>query len=168
MSLDNGGHLYGSPANFGKNYDFMPMDWARMSASTTTPSSALAKELHPKLIGRRERLSARRSTLSACARIAHDNGALFMVDMAHIAGLVATGAHPSPVPYADIVTTTTHKTLRGSARRPHSHQRRGSRRKSTPRVFPGSQGPLMHVIAGRPLRWARRSSPNSKRTSITW
>ena len=92
-----------------------PTAWTpRPRPSTTTSSSDIAKECRPKVIvGGRLGLPRASSTSSACAEIAHEVGAYLMVDMAHIAGLVAAGLHPSPVPYADVVTTTTHKTLRG-------------------------------------------------------
>ena len=97
-------------------YNIVPygVDPRRRSASTTTSCSDLAMEHKPKLIvAGASRLSARSSTLQRLRDIANEAGAYFMVDMAHIAGLVAAGVHPSPVPYADVVTTTTHKTLRG-------------------------------------------------------
>ena len=94
------------------------------------------------------------------AQIAHDNGAALMVDMAHIAGLVATGAHPSPMPYADVVTTTTHKTLRGTRGGLILWNDEELTRRMNSAVFPGSQGgPLEHVIAGKAVAFGEALKP---------
>ncbi len=119
MNLAHGGHLtHGSPVNFSgqARTRSMPTAWtARPSGSTTTSSSARPREVRPKLIvAGASRVSAH-IDFERMAAIAHGVGALLFVDMAHIAGLVAAGLHPSPFPHADIVTTTTHKTLRGPA-----------------------------------------------------
>ena len=151
MSLDNGGHLtHGSPANFsGKLYDFHAYGLGEDERIDYDAIERMAKELHPKLIVGGASAYPRVIDFERMARIAHDNGALFMVDMAHIAGLVATGAHPSPVPYADIVTTTTHKTLRGP-RGGLILCKKEYAKKIDSAVFPGTQGgPLMHVIAAK-------------------
>ena len=97
------------------------------------------------------------------ADIAHRHGAYFMVDMAHIAGLVATGAHPSPVPYADVTTTTTHKTLRGPRGGLILCNDEEIAKKIDKAVFPGSQGgPLMHVIAGKAVAFGEALQPEFK------
>ena len=145
MSLDNGGHLtHGSPENFSASCTTsMPIGLGEDERIDYDVIERMAKELHPKLIVGGASAYPRVIDFERMARIAHDNGALFMVDMAHIAGLVATGAHPSPVPYADIVTTTTHKTLRGRAAASF-HQRRGSREENQLGGVPGQPGrPLM-------------------------
>ena len=115
MSLDAGGHLtHGSPVNFsGKNYNFVPYGTDDRGYIDYDAVERIAKECRPKLIVAGASAYPRIIDFERFAAIAKEVGALFMVDMAHIAGLVAAGLHPSPVPYADIVTTTTHKTLRG-------------------------------------------------------
>ena len=118
MNLSHGGHLtHGSPVNqSGKLYNIVPYGVSEKDERIDYDRSArrLALEHKPKLLrGGRVGLSRAPSTLNAWRAIAKEAGCLFMVDMAHIAGLVAAGLHPSPVPYADVVTTTTHKTLRG-------------------------------------------------------
>ena len=154
MSLANGGHLsHGSPANIsGKYYDVHSYD--------VNPETGLidydqirdmAKKCHPKLIIAGASAYPRAIDFKTFADIAHEVGAVFMVDMAHIAGLVAGGAHESPIPYADIVTTTTHKTLRG----PRGGLILGKEefaKKLNSGVFPGTQGgPLEHVIAAKAI-----------------
>ena len=154
MSLANGGHLsHGSPANIsGKYYNVHSYD--------VNPETGLidydqirdmAKKCQPKLIIAGASAYPRAIDFKAFADIAHEVGAVFMVDMAHIAGLVAGGAHESPVPYADIVTTTTHKTLRG----PRGGLILGKEefaKKLNSGVFPGTQGgPLEHVIAAKAI-----------------
>lgn len=115
MSLDNGGHLtHGSKANFsGKLYNVVSYGLNDEERIDYEDMEAKAKEFQPKVIVGGASAYPRVIDFERMAHIAHSVGAYLMVDMAHIAGLVATGAHPSPVPYADIVTTTTHKTLRG-------------------------------------------------------
>ena len=162
MSLDNGGHLtHGSPANFsGKLYDFHAYGLGEDERIDYDAIERMAKELHPKLIVGGASAYPRVIDFERMARIAHDNGALFMVDMAHIAGLVATGAHPSPVPYADIVTTTTHKTLRGPRGGLILTNDEALAKKINSAVFPGSQGgPLMHVIAGKAICLREAAQP---------
>lgn len=115
MSLDNGGHLtHGSPANIsGKYFNFVPYG---VNDEGFIDFDAFAKQVNkvkPKLIVAGASAYPRAIDFKTMAEIAHVNGAMFMVDMAHIAGLVAAGLHQNPVPYADVVTTTTHKTLRG-------------------------------------------------------
>lgn len=165
MSLDNGGHLtHGSPANFsGKLYDFHAYGLGEDERIDYDAIERMAKELHPKLIVGGASAYPRVIDFERMAHIAHDNGALFMVDMAHIAGLVATGAHPSPVPYADIVTTTTHKTLRGPRGGLILTNDEALAKKINSAVFPGSQGgPLMHVIAGKAVALGEALKPEFK------
>ncbi len=115
MDLSNGGHLtHGSPVNMsGKNYHFVPYGVDEAGYLDYEDLARKAAQHHPKLIVAGASAYARTIDFERIGRIAKENGALYMVDMAHIAGLVAAGLHPSPVPYADVVTTTTHKTLRG-------------------------------------------------------
>ena len=165
MSLDNGGHLtHGSPANFsGKLYDFHAYGLGEDERIDYDAIERMAKELHPKLIVGGASAYPRVIDFERMACIAHDNGALFMVDMAHIAGLVATGAHPSPVPYADIVTTTTHKTLRGPRGGLILTNDEALAKKINSAGVPGSQGgPLMHVIAGKAVALGEALKPEFK------
>lgn len=165
MSLDNGGHLtHGSPANFsGKLYDVHGYGLGEDERIDYDEIERMAKELHPKLIVGGASAYPRVIDFERMAAIAHDNGALFMVDMAHIAGLVATGAHPSPVPYADVVTTTTHKTLRGPRGGLILTNDEALAKKINSAVFPGSQGgPLMHVIAGKAVALGEALKPEFK------
>lgn len=153
LSLDHGGHLtHGSPVNFsGKDYNIVAygvnpeterIDYDEMER--------LAKEHKPKLIVGGASAYPRVIDFERMAEIAHSVGAYLMIDMAHIAGLVATGAHPSPVPYADVVTSTSHKTLRGPRGGFILSNDEEIAKKIDKAVFPGTQGgPLMHVIAGK-------------------
>ena len=152
MSLANGGHLsHGSPANIsGKYYNAVSYDVNHETGLLDYDQVRdLAKKHQPKLLIAGASAYPRAIDFSIFADIAHEVGAVFMVDMAHIAGLVAGGAHQSPVPYADIVTTTTHKTLRG----PRGGLILGKEeyaKKINSAVFPGTQGgPLEHVIAAK-------------------
>jgi len=152
MSLDQGGHLtHGSKVNMsGKYYDFIAYGVDRETETIDYDAmEALIKEKHPKLLVAGASAYPRVIDFERIGKMCHENGVLFMVDMAHIAGLVAAGLHPSPVPYADVVTTTTHKTLRGP---------RGGlilckeeyAKAIDKAVFPGTQGgPLMHIIAAK-------------------
>ncbi len=154
MSLAEGGHLtHGSPVNMsGKLYNFVPYGVDEETGRIDYEKlRALALEVKPKLIVAGASAYPRIIDFEKISAIAKEAGAYFMVDMAHIAGLVAAGLHPSPVPYADIVTTTTHKTLRGP---------RGGlilckeelAKAIDKAIFPGSQGgPLEHVIAGKAI-----------------
>ena len=154
MDLANGGHLsHGSPANVsGKHYHCVSYglnpETGRIDYDQVRD---LAKKNNPKLIIAGASAYPRAIDFKIFADIAHEVGAVFMVDMAHIAGLVAGGAHMSPVPYADVVTTTTHKTLRG----PRGGLVMGKEefaKKINSAVFPGTQGgPLMHVIAAKAI-----------------
>ena len=162
LSLAQGGHLtHGLPVNFsGRYYNFVPYGVDR--ESETLDYEALAKtarESRPKLIVAGATAYPRTLDFARFRAIADEVGAMLMVDMAHIAGLVAAGLHPSPVPHAEIVTTTTHKTLRGPrgalilCREPYA--------KAIDRaVFPGLQGgPLMHVIAGKAIALKEAQQP---------
>ena len=152
MSLANGGHLsHGSPANIsGKYFNAVSYDVNYETGLIDYDNIRdLAKKHNPKLIIAGASAYPRAIDFKVFADIAHEVGALLMVDMAHIAGLVAGGAHESPVPYADIVTTTTHKTLRG----PRGGMilcKEEFAKKINSAVFPGTQGgPLEHVIAAK-------------------
>jgi len=152
MSLSNGGHLtHGSPVNMsGAYYNFIPYG---VSAETEMIDydivRSTAKEVLPKMIVAGASAYPRVIDFKILREIADEVGALLMVDMAHIAGLVAAGEHPSPVPYADFVTTTTHKTLRG----PRGGMilcREAYSKAIDKAIFPGTQGgPLEHIIAGK-------------------
>lgn len=152
MNLTDGGHLsHGSPVNISGNY-FNVVPYGVRKEDELLDYEAMektAKEVRPKLIIGGTSAYSRIIDFERMAAIAHEVGALFMVDMAHFAGLVAGGEYPSPVPYADIVTTTTHKTLRGS--RGGIIMCREKYAKAIDKaVFPGMQGgPLMHVIAAK-------------------
>ena len=152
MSLANGGHLsHGSPANIsGKYYHAVSYDVDHKTGLLDYDRIRdLAKTYRPRLIIAGASAYPRKIDFKTFADIAHEVGAVFMVDMAHIAGLVAGGAHESPVPYADIVTTTTHKTLRGP-RGGLILAREEFAKKLNSGVFPGTQGgPLEHVIAAK-------------------
>jgi glycine hydroxymethyltransferase len=164
MDLSNGGHLtHGSPANYsgklfnvvsyGLNPETERIDYDDVAAKV--------EEFKPKLVIAGASAYPRVIDFERFAQIAHDNGAALMVDMAHIAGLVATGAHPSPVPYADVVTTTTHKTLRGTRGGLILWNNEELTRKMNSAVFPGSQGgPLEHVIAGKAVAFGEALQPD--------
>lgn len=164
MNLAHGGHLtHGSPVNAsGKNYNFVPYGVGDDGYIDYDEMRRIAKECNPKLIVAGASAYCREIRFDIIADIAKEVGALFMVDMAHIAGLVAAGLHMSPVPYADIVTTTTHKTLRGP---------RGGlilckeelAKAIDKAVFPGNQGgPLMHVIAAKAVCFGEALKPEFK------
>ena len=164
MNLAHGGHLtHGSPVNAsGKNYNFVPYGVGEDGFIDYDEMRKIAKECKPKLIVAGASAYCREIKFDVIADIAKEVGALFMVDMAHIAGLVAAGLHMSPVPYADIVTTTTHKTLRGP---------RGGlilckeelAKAIDKAVFPGNQGgPLMHVIAAKAVCFGEALKPEFK------
>ncbi len=162
MSLANGGHLtHGAPANqSGKVYNAISYGVDPQTGRIDYDEVARLAEQHkPKLIVAGASAYPRAIDFQKFAEIAHANGALLMVDMAHIAGLVAGGAHMSPVPYADIVTTTTHKTLRG----PRGGIIMGKEefaKKINSAVFPGTQGgPLMHVIAAKAICFREAMQP---------
>ena len=151
MSLSNGGHLtHGSPVNFsGKLYDLHFYDVDDDGFIDYDGMEQLARRLHPKLILAGASAYSRTIDFARFAAAAQEVGACFMVDMAHIAGLVAEGEHPSPFGLADVITTTTHKTLRGP-RGGLIFCRPELAKKVDSAVFPGTQGgPLQHVIAGK-------------------
>ena len=165
MNLAHGGHLtHGSPVNYsGKSYNFVPYGVdAETGRIDYDEFERLAKECKPKLIVAGASAYPRIIDFERMAKVAHEVGALFMVDMAHIAGLVAAGLHPSPVPYADIVTTTTHKTLRG----PRGGMilcREELGKAIDKAIFPGTQGgPLMHVIAAKAICFGEALQPEFK------
>ncbi|MBP0961954.1 MAG: serine hydroxymethyltransferase [Oscillospiraceae bacterium] len=152
MSLAHGGHLtHGSPVNLsGKYFNFIPYGLGDDGRIDYEEIEKLAKENKPKLIVAGASAYPRAIDFERISNIAKSVGALFMVDMAHIAGLVAAGCHQSPVPYADIVTTTTHKTLRGPRGGLILTNSEDLAKKINKSIFPGIQGgPLMHVIAGK-------------------
>ena len=162
MSLAEGGHLtHGSPVNMsGKLYHFVPYG---VSAETGRidydAMRAQAKEVRPKMIVAGASAYPREIDFKTIGEIAREVGALFMVDMAHIAGLVAAGCHQSPVPYADVVTTTTHKTLRG----PRGGMilcKEEFAKAIDKAIFPGTQGgPLEHIIAAKAVCFGEALKP---------
>ena len=162
MSLANGGHLtHGASANqSGKIYHAVSYGVDPATGRIDYDEvERLTKLHHPKLIVAGASAYPRTIDFAAFADIAHRNGALLMVDMAHIAGLVAGGVHQSPVPYADIVTTTTHKTLRGP-RGGIIMGREEFAKRINSAVFPGTQGgPLMHVIAAKAICFREAMQP---------
>ena len=166
MSLANGGHLsHGSPANLsGKYYNVVSYDVNYETGRIDYDQIRdMAKKCQPKLIIAGASAYPRAIDFKTFADIAHEVGAVLMVDMAHIAGLVAGGAHESPVPYADIVTTTTHKTLRGP-RGGLILAREEYGKKLNSGVFPGTQGgPLEHVIAAKAICLKEAMSDDFKR-----
>ncbi len=165
MSLADGGHLtHGSPVNLsGKYFNFIPYG---LNAETQTIDydelERLANEHKPKMIVAGASAYPRIIDFERISKIAKSVGAYFMVDMAHIAGLVAAGLHPSPVPYADVVTTTTHKTLRG----PRGGMilcREELAKAIDKAIFPGIQGgPLMHIIAAKAICFGEALKPEFK------
>lgn len=162
MSLANGGHLtHGAPVNqSGKLYRFVSYGADATTGRIDYDEVERLVRLHkPKLVVAGASAYPRKIDFARLAQIAHQNGALLMADMAHIAGLVAGGVHESPVPYADVVTTTTHKTLRG----PRGGMILGKEefaKKLNAAVFPGMQGgPLMHVIAAKAVCFREAMQP---------
>ncbi|MBF7095790.1 serine hydroxymethyltransferase [Alkalibacter mobilis] len=162
MDLAHGGHLsHGSPVSMsGKYYNFISYGINKDTELLDYDQlEKLAKENNPKLIVAGASAYPRTIDFERISKIAKDVGALFMVDMAHIAGLVAAGVHPSPIPHADIVTTTTHKTLRGP-RGGAILCRKELGKAIDKAIFPGSQGgPLMHIIAAKAVALKEALSP---------
>ena len=164
MDLGNGGHLtHGSPVNFsGKNYHMVAYGLDDRGYIDYDQVRDLARQHKPKMIIAGASAYPRIIDFKAFADIAHEVGAYLFVDMAHIAGLVAAGLHPSPVPYADVVTTTTHKTLRG----PRGGMilcKEELAKKIDSAIFPGSQGgPLMHIIAAKAVALGEALKPEFK------
>ncbi|MCQ2429258.1 MAG: serine hydroxymethyltransferase [Clostridia bacterium] len=166
MSLADGGHLtHGSPVNLsGLYYHFVPygvdpvthrIDYDKLEAT--------AKEVKPRLIVAGASAYPRVIDFARLADIAHSVGAYLMVDMAHIAGLVAAGEHPSPLPYADVVTTTTHKTLRGPRGGMILTNSEEIAKKINKAIFPGIQGgPLEHIIAAKAVCFGEALQPEFK------
>jgi len=166
LDLAAGGHLtHGHPANYsGKWFKPVPYTVRRDNQQIDMDQvAALAREHKPKLILAGGSAYARIIDFAAFRRIADEVGALFMVDMAHFAGLVAGGVHPNPVPYADVVTTTTHKTLRGPRGGMILSRDDTFGKKINNAVFPGLQGgPLMHVIAAKAVSFGEALKPEFK------
>ena len=166
MNLTDGGHLtHGSPVNIsGKYFKIIPYGVDKETERIDYDElERLAKEHQPKLIVGGASAYSRIIDFERMAQIAKSVGAYFMVDMAHIAGLVAAGLHPSPVPYADVVTTTTHKTLRG----PHGGlilcRDAEFGKQFNKAIFPGIQGgPLMHVVAAKAVAFKEALSDEFK------
>ncbi len=166
MNLDHGGHLtHGSPVNMsGKWFHVVPYGVNSEGLIDYDELRKIALEAKPKLIVAGASAYARTIDFKKFREVADEVGAYLMVDMAHIAGLVAAGLHPSPIPYADVVTTTTHKTLRG----PRggmilANQEAADKFNFNKAIFPGIQGgPLMHVIAGKAVCFGEALKPEFK------
>lgn len=166
MNLSQGGHLsHGSPVNIsGKYWNIVPYG---VNPETETIDyeelERLAQEHHPKLIVAGASAYPRIIDFARIGRIAHEAGAKLLVDMAHIAGLVAAGLHPSPLPYADVVTTTTHKTLRGPRGGLILTNDEEISKLINKAIFPGLQGgPLMHIIAAKAVAFGEALQPEFK------
>ena len=166
MNLAHGGHLtHGSPVNMsGKNYKIIPYGVKKETGRIDYEEvERLAKENHPKLIVAGASAYPRAIDFKEFRRIADEVGAYLMVDMAHIAGLVAAGEHENPVPYAHVVTTTTHKTLRGPRGGVIMTNDEEIAKKINKSIFPGTQGgPLMHVIAAKAVAFGEALTPEFK------
>ncbi|RHR11275.1 serine hydroxymethyltransferase [Pseudoflavonifractor sp. AF19-9AC] len=165
MSLDNGGHLtHGSPVNFsGRNYHMVPYGVDDKGYIDYDQVRDLARKHKPRMILAGASAYPRTIDFKAFADIAHEVGAYLFVDMAHIAGLVAAGEHPSPVPYADVVSTTTHKTLRGPRGGMLLCNDPEIAKKLNSAIFPGSQGgPLEHIIAAKAVALGEALKPEFK------
>ena len=166
MNLDHGGHLtHGSPVNMsGKNYHCVPYGVNDQGVIDYDEVRRIALECQPKMIIAGASAYARKIDFKRMREIADEVGAVLMVDMAHIAGLVAAGLHESPIPYAHVTTTTTHKTLRG----PRgglilSSEEVNKKYNFNKAIFPGIQGgPLMHVIAAKAVCFKEALSPEFK------
>ena len=168
MSLAEGGHLtHGSPVNAsGKLYNFISYGLDASEAIDYDKLEELAKTHKPKLIVGGASAYSLRIDFERMARIARDNGALFMVDIAHYAGLVAGGVYPNPVPHADFVTSTTHKSLRGP-RGGVIMMKAEHEKIINSAIFPGIQGgPLMHVIAGKAVAFKEALQPEFKEYAV--
>ena len=166
MNLDHGGHLsHGSPANIsGTYYNIVPYGVDDTGFIDYDEVERIAKECKPKMIIAGASAYCRKIDFKRFREIADEAGAFLMVDMAHIAGLVASGCHESPIPYAHVTTTTTHKTLRG----PRgglilSSEEFATEHKLNKSIFPGTQGgPLMHVIAAKAVCFKEALDPSFK------
>ena len=162
MSLDNGGHLtHGSPVNqSGLLYNIVPYGVDENGLIDYDALRELAKKEQPKMIIAGASAYPRAIDFAKFAEIAHEVGAYLFVDMAHIAGLVAAGLHQSPIPYADVVTTTTHKTLRGPRGGVILTNDEELAKKFDKAIFPGTQGgPLEHVIAAKAVCFGEALRP---------
>ena len=165
MDLSQGGHLtHGSPVNMsGKNYNFVAYG---VNEDGFIDYDALAKQVakvRPKMLVAGASAYPRAIDFEKLGEIAHGYGAMLMVDMAHIAGLVAGGAHQNPVPYADVVTTTTHKTLRGPRGGLILTNNEYIAKRINSAIFPGTQGgPLEHIIAAKAVCFGEALSPDFK------
>ena len=165
MSLDQGGHLtHGSPVNFsGKNYNMVAYGLGADGRIDYDQVRDLARKHRPRMILAGASAYPRTIDFKTFADIAHEVGAYLFVDMAHIAGLVAAGCHPSPVPYADVVSTTTHKTLRGPRGGMLLCNDPDIAKKLNSAIFPGSQGgPLEHIIAAKAVALGEALKPEFK------
>ena len=165
MSLAHGGHLtHGSPVNMsGKYFNFVSYGLGDDETIDYDKVEEMAKECQPKIIVAGASAYPRAIDFESLSNIAKSVGAYLMVDMAHIAGLVAAGCHMSPVPYADIVTTTTHKTLRGPRGGLILTNNEELATKINKAIFPGTQGgPLMHVIAAKAVCFGEALKPEFK------
>ena len=165
MDLAAGGHLtHGSPVNMsGKNYNFVAYGVDENGFLDYEALHRQALEVRPKMIVAGASAYPRAIKFDVLADIAHEAGALLMVDMAHIAGLVAGGAHMSPIPYADVVTTTTHKTLRGPRGGMILTNNEEIAKKVNKAIFPGTQGgPLEHIIASKAVCFGEALKPEFK------
>ena len=165
MNLAHGGHLtHGSPVNISGNYyNFVPYGVNDNGFIDYDELERIAKENNPKLIVAGASAYPRAIDFERISKIAKEVGAYFMVDMAHIAGLVAAGEHISPVPYADVVTTTTHKTLRGPRGGLILTNDEEIAKKINKAIFPGTQGgPLMHTIASKAVCFGEALKPEFK------
>lgn len=165
MSLDNGGHLtHGSPVNqSGLLYNIVPYGVDENGLIDYDALRELAKKEQPKMIIAGASAYPRAIDFAKFAEIAHEVGAYLFVDMAHIAGLVAAGLHQSPIPYADVVTTTTHKTLRGPRGGVILTNDEELAKKFNKAIFPGTQGgPLEHVIAAKAVCFGEALKPEFK------
>jgi glycine hydroxymethyltransferase len=161
MNLSHGGHLtHGSPVNFsGQLYEVVAYGVGTDGRIDYDALRDLARKARPRVIVAGASAYARVIDFAAFAEVAREVGAIFVVDMAHIAGLIAGGAHPSPVPHADIVTSTTHKTLRGP-RGGFVLSREEWSKPIDKQVFPGMQGgPLMHIIAAKAVAFGEALQP---------
>ena len=165
MSLDQGGHLtHGSPVNFsGKNYNMVAYGLGADGRIDYDQVRDLARKHKPRMILAGASAYPRTIDFRTFADIAHEVGAYLFVDMAHIAGLVAAGCHPSPVPYADVVSTTTHKTLRGPRGGMLLCNDPDIAKNLNSAIFPGSQGgPLEHIIAAKAVALGEALKPEFK------
>lgn len=166
LRLDQGGHLtHGSPVNMSGKW-FEPHFYGVREADERIDYDALEEQAHalkPKLLSAGASAYPRAIDFSRMAKIAHDVGAIFMADIAHIAGLCAVGLHENPVPFADVVTTTTHKTLRGPRGGMILSRDEALGKKFNSAVFPGLQGgPLMHVVGAKAVAFGECLQPTYK------